>query len=1126
MKETSNFSFLLLEFELLFPTVKRAEEHVFTDPVYCAFLCRKSLEEFVRWLYDNDETLQIPTDTTLNALLHEQSFKELIPQLLWRDINLLRKIGNNAVHTTTPTTEEESLVAIKALHGFALWVVRLYSRSQTPVAYFDESLLQTGTPVERTRKQLEALAKQYQDTQQELQRANDALASNQAALDSLKHRLAQVQAIKAENIQTVKATTSLSESETRKVYIDALLKEAGWNLTLPNVIEFELDYVDDPNSNRFADYVLWGDDGKPLGVVEAKKTTADAYKGKRQAEIYADCLEKMYGQRPVIFYTNGFETNIWDDQFYPPRPVQGFYTKEELQLLINRRSMRQKLSEQPINKQVAGRYYQEEAIRRVAEDLEKRKRGGLLVMATGSGKTRTAAAITDLLTKAAWAKRILFLADRNALVTQAKNAFNTYLPHLTAIDLTKEDADTASRLVFSTYPTIMNRIDAVLTEGERYFGVGHFDVVVIDEAHRSVYQKYRDLFDYFDAIYIGLTATPKSEADKDTYELFGLEQHNPTYAYELDQAVLDGYLVPPKAIKVPLKFPRTGIKYDQLSEEEKAEYEKEFLENYGVVPNEVNSGAINEWLFNEDTVNKVLQLLMEKGVMLEGGDKLGKTIIFARNHEHAKFIESCFDKLYPHYAGKFLQVIDNQVYDPQGLIDKFSNPAQNDFQIAVSVDMLDTGIDIPEVVNLVIFKPVRSKSKFWQMIGRGTRLSKGLFGPDRDKEFFHVFDVCGNLEFFSSGIKEIEPALRGTLSQQVFNAKLTLAFLLEAKAVTEDDKKLKQELLDELHGIVSNFSTDDFRVRMRLRYVEQYKDRQKWNALQKTELLEIEKYLSPLYNDEQSNESARRFDLLMLNYMISALEGLPSQKAYKAQVQTTVKGLSKVMSIPSVKAKEVLISYIQEEEYWGQSNIHRHNQSRIELRNLIQYIPSIERKNLYTDFKDTLGEIEEVEILTQYQELGAYKKRVEKYIRENKNHITISRIVTNKPITQRELEELERLLFSIDTTADKALLEKAISRQPLAKFIRSILGLDVNAAKEAFSTFLIDEKFNADQLRFINTIIDYLAKNGTIDKSKLFEKPFTDINSLGLVGLFKDEEVAKIVSIVDDINGNAQKVVG
>ncbi|WP_217602367.1 DEAD/DEAH box helicase family protein [Chitinophaga sp. GbtcB8] len=1116
----SNFSFLQNEFQLMYATARRAEEQVYTDPMYCAILCRKSLEEFVKWLYDNDSELAIPADTTLNSLMYEQSFMDVVPETLWRNINLVRKIGNNAAHGSAATTVKDSLVALKMIHSFCLWVVRIYSISLTPVVIFDENILPKGDAIVRTRKQAEHLALQYEAVKQQLERANTALLENKELAEKLQQRLDAIQAVKASHKTLPLPPLNVSEAETRRMYIDVMLKEAGWDITQPNFVEFRIAGMQTGDGR--ADYVLWGDDGKPLAVIEAKRTLGDAHEGQRQAELYADALERIYSQRPIIFYTNGFETNLWDDLFYAPRKVQGFYSKDELQLLVNRRITRKLLHTQRINKDIADRYYQEEAIKRVMERLEDKKaRGTLLVMATGSGKTRIAAAITDLLTKANWAKRILFLADRNALVTQAKNAFNTYLPQLTAIDLTREEEDTASRIVFSTYPTMMNKIDNAKAEGKRYYGVGHFDVIIIDEAHRSIYKRYKAIFQYFDAIFIGLTATPKADADKDTYEQFGLEVHQPTYAYELDKAVSDGYLVPPKGIKVPLKFVRKGIRYDELSEAEKEAYEKEFLETYGEVPQEVDSSAVNTWLFNKDTVNKVLQTLMQKGLTIQGGDRLGKTIIFAKNHEHAVFIEKCFNELYPEEKGKMLRLIDNTVYDAQDMIYQFANPENTDFQIAVSVDMLDTGIDIPEILNLVFFKLVQSKAKYWQMIGRGTRLCPGIFGPGQNKECFYVFDICGNIEFFNSGIKESETGVRIPMSELIFKKKLNIAFLLTQHPAAEEEAIFCEQLLDELYAIVCSFNPEDFRVRMELRYVEKYKNRDRWNALDLSDVYEIENHLAHLYTDSTSTESARRFDLLMLSLIAQQIEQSSRIRYYQGKIKDTVKGLLRKLSIPQVKQQEPLIRMLQEEPYWKNSGVTSHNETRLALRNLIQYIDVEGQKLLYTNFTDTLDNIEEVELLTQYQELGDHKRRVEKIIRDNYDHITIHRIRNNQPITKSELQELERLLFSIDKGGNKEMLEKAMDGKPLGKFVRSILGLEINAAKEAFAEFLDKGNFSAQQINFINTIIDYLSVKGTIDKQMLFDQPFTDFSDQGLSGVFDLTQGAKIISIVDGINNNA-----
>ena len=1129
MNAESNFSFLNAEFAYLATTAQKAEEYTYTDPVYAAILSRKSLEDWVKWLYDNDQDLTLPADTTLSSLMYEPSFTATIPPSLGRNLHLLRKTGNSAAHTTAPVSRQESLACIRILFDLSLWVVRLYSTSQTPQVTFDESLLPTGDLVKRSRKELEALKAAFESTRQDLERANQTLKDNEAAIKALKERLETVHATKLHNKNAgVSTTLSLTEAETRRLYIDVLLKEAGWDVTHANVREYAV--VGMPNTKDGkgkADYVLWGDDGLPLAIIEAKKTLVDAQRGQRQAELYANSLEAMFGRRPVILFSNGFETFIWDDAAgYPPRQVLGFYSKEELERSVNRRGLRQSLQVASINKEIAGRYYQEEAMRRVAARLEGFSRGALLVMATGSGKTRTAAALVDMLTKASWAKRILFLADRNALVTQAKKAFNTYLPQLPAIDLTKEEDDGSNRIIFSTYPTMMNRVDSAKENGKRYYGIGHFDVIIIDEAHRSIYQKYRALFDYFDAIFLGLTATPKADGDRDTYELFGLEAHNPTYAYELDQAVFDKYLVPPKALPIPLKFPRQGVKYNELSEEDKAAYEQDFLETFGEVPDEVSSSAVNTWLFNADTINKVLVLLMEKGQKVAGGDRLGKTIVFAKNHDHAMFIEKCFNELYPRFGGKMLQVIDNKTYDSQGAIDSFADETNERFLIAVSVDMLDTGIDIPDVLNLVFFKPVRSKAKFWQMVGRGTRLRPDIFGPGFDKAFFYIFDVCGNVEFFSAQINEQEPPLQISLTQQLFVIRLNIAWLLQQKNDKSwEESELEVSLIEGLQTDLRRLSDADFRVKRVLREVHKFQQRESWQPLTELDIVDLTHKIAPVViSDERSDEAARRFDLISFKLIKEALEGGSGSTGYTDKIILSTRGLLKKRSIPEVSAKQDLLKAIQEEIYWKNANITTHNSTRIDLRNLMQYVDASQKRNLYTNIEDVLeGAIEEEEMLTGYTNLEAYRKRVEKFLRENQHHLTIHRIRTAQPITQSELNELERLLYAIDgEQRDPNALQRITAGQTLGAFVRSLLGMDINAAKDAFSEFLLTDRFNPTQIHFINTVINALTKNGVIDKRMLFDQPFTNFNQDGLSGVFEEKDARKVIGIIDQINQSVQ----
>ena len=432
----------------------------------------------------------------------------------------------------------------------------------------------------------------------------------------------------------------------------------------------------------------------------------------------------------------------------------------------------------PINDEIVSRYYQIRAIRRIAKTFEAdHRRAALLVMATGAGKTRTTIGLVDLLIRANWVKRVLFLADRQALVVQATNAFKQHLPGVPTVNLLTEK-DTEARVYVSTYPTMMGLINEITDDGRRRFGPGYFDLVIIDEAHRSVYQKYRTIFEYFDALLVGLTATPKDEVDRNTYRLFDLPAGEPTDSYSLDEAVEDGWLVPPSAVDVPLKFPRRGIKYDDLSEEDKEAWDAAEWDDEDGIPTEVTPDEINKFLFNADTIDKTLETLMTLRPKVEAGDRLGKTIIFARNNNHAEFIAERFNKIYPEHRGEFAQVITYQKSYAQSLIDAFKMRDKPP-HIAISVDMLDTGIDVPEVVNLVFAKPVHSKTKFWQMIGRGTRLCPDLFGPNQDKEGFLVFDLCQNVEFFNQNLPTVEGHLQPSLSEQIFRRRADLLLGLD-----------------------------------------------------------------------------------------------------------------------------------------------------------------------------------------------------------------------------------------------------------------------------------------------------------------------------------------------------------
>nr|WP_242050535.1 DEAD/DEAH box helicase family protein [Oculatella sp. FACHB-28] len=905
----------------------------------------------------------------------------------------------------------------------------------------------------------------------------------------------------------------------------------------------------------YVDYVLWGDDGKPLALVEAKRTTTDSKDGKRQAELYANCLEAQFGQRPIIFYSNGYEHWIWDDQSYPPRNIQGFLKKDELERLIFRRTSRKRLHLVQIDPKIVERSYQTEAIRRITENFDQQKsRKALLVMATGTGKTRTAIALVDLLIRANWVKRVLFLADRTALLTQAFRAFKTHLPTVTPIDLTKTKEIEGGNVILSTYPTMLNYINRVDGNG-RILGSGYFDLVIVDEAHRSIYKKYSALFEYFDALLIGLTATPRDEVHRDTYRIFELEKGNPTFAYELEDGVNDGYLVPARGVDAPFKFLRTGVKYADLSPEEQEEYEEKFRdEETGAIPDQVNAAALNQWLFNISTVDQALELLMQRGLKVEGGDRLGKTIIFARTKKHAEFIVERFDANYPHYKGKFAQVIHSDISYAESILDDFS-VASKQPTIAVSVDMLDTGVDVPEVVNLVFFKPVYSRVKFNQMIGRGTRLCPNLFGIDDHKTEFLVFDLCGNFDFFRQAILEANQKLPETLTSRLVKARLELTQLLQqslAPQATDSHpsiaaepsgtygtdtiraetplSKLRNTLLNDLHQHVATMEQENFLVRRRLQQVEEFSKRDRWNQLSEEDVEIITESLASLPNSLPAGDRlAKEFDLLCFKLQLSVLKRTNDFMRMRDQVRDLLSQLEAKREIPMVKDKLPLIEEVQTEDWWMDVTPWMIDAARLDLRDLIKFVDRQEQRIVYTDFADQMGAIQDVDVPNQQTGFSPYqyRKKVEAYIRANENHVAIAKLKRNAPLTESDLGSLETMLFGSTEIESREQFEKVFGKNlSLKLFVRKLVGLDRNAAKQAFIRYLEGSTLTANQIRFIEIIIDYLTQNGVMDPGQLYESPFTEAHPDGLDGLFKDNDADQIVAIVQSFNDTVEAQFG
>jgi type I restriction enzyme R subunit len=1131
----SNFAFLAAEFPAVHEAAVEAERQAGVSPTAAAFFAGKAVEIAVKWAFRADPNLKLPYQDNIAALLHEPSFRRAAGEAVFAKAKYINSLRNRAVHEEKKTSAGDAAGAVKELFHVCFWFARTYARKGKPadgLAFEPSALSRRDDVLKRTFDYVKAQQAELEAKNGELARL---LADRQNLDDELKTLRAEVAAAR----KAADATPDLhnyNEAETRDRYIDLLLREAGWTLDKPDDIEFRVEGMPNNEGIGFVDYVLWGADGKPLGIVEAKRTRKDARQGQQQAKLYADCLEARYSQRPVIFYSNGYEHWIWDDTRYPPRQIGGFYKRDELELLIQRRAGRKTLAETKINTAIAGhkRPYQQRAIRSIAKHFEQDgERKALLVMATGSGKTRTVIALVDLLMRAGWVKRVLFLADRVALVNQAAGAFKAHLPDSAPVNLVTERTS-EGRVFLSTYPTMMNLIDGK-QEGQVKFGPGHFDLIVIDEAHRSVYQRFRAIFEYFDSFLVGLTATPKDEVDKNTYSLFDLEDGVPTDAYSLDEAIADGVLVPPKATSVPLKIVRSGLRYDDLTADEKDQWDMlEWGEEE--IPDSVDAAEVNQRLFNQDTVDLVIAHLMTNGVKVEGGDRLGKTIIFAKNQAHAQFIEQRFNAAYPNLAGHFARVITHQTGAyAQTLIDDFSKKTKAP-HIAVSVDMLDTGIDVPEIVNLVFFKQVRSKTKFWQMMGRGTRLCADLFGPGQDKEFFRVFDYCQNLEFFGANPEMKEASAAKSLSTRLFAARLDLVRALDEKHAkpggfaageqaaygdappSEDD--IRADALKTLQEVVAGLNRNNFIVRQHRRAVEKYEKPEAWKTLDNETRDELLDEIAPLPSARGfGTEEAKRFDLLMFSLQLALLKGSKRFGALKKQLMEIAAALESQTGIPSIAHQAELLEEIQTDQWWEGVTVPILELVRLRLRDLVQHIEKSKKAVVFSNFADEIGEGVDHD-LPQVGEadFARFKAKARHFLKAQEAHIVLHKLRQGKPLTATDLGELEKMLLEAGIGEAGDIARARDSSQGFGRFVRSLVGLDRAAVQAAFGDFLSAGTATASQIEFINMIVEHLTDQGVMDPALLYEPPFTDLAPTGPETVFGVERANTLFARIEAIN--------
>lgn len=1103
-----NFDYLkaIPELAQLHQFCDMCEQRQYVEPDSAAINARKALEWLVKAIYKM-KGVEPGERTSLLELTTSDVFTDFIadPELM-RAVHWIRKVGNLAAHDGKVSRRDAffSTLNLYNLVGGVLLKLRVLDI----LAPFDEKLLPTRQPRPRI---LIVRAEQ----------------TPEAFAATVGTRLI----ASAPSVPVKLDWCDISEAETRRRFIDLMLREAEWDVLETEgdiapakaCIEVEVEGMPNNASKGYADYVLFGKDGKPLAVIEAKRTSKDANVGKHQAELYADCLEKRYGVRPVIYYTNGYEIYCIDGLGYPPRRLFAFHTLKDLEKIMSRRQSRHDITDFSVKDAITDRYYQKRAIKAMCEWLNVRHRRGLLVMATGTGKTRTAISLVDVLQRNNWVKTTLFLADRTSLVNQAAKNFGKLLPNtsITILSDKNTEIDYDARITFSTYQTMINYVN---TDNKKPFSIGRFDMIIIDEAHRSVFGKFGDIFRYFDSFLVGLTATPREQVDKSTYELLHLEGGEPTDYYEYSEAVKDGYLVDYKGFIRGSKVVNEGIKYDDLSDEEKQQLEQVW--EYEQVnkdpddewePRDIREQEIYKYIYNTDTIDKMLQDLMENGLKIQSGEMIGKTIIFAMNSKTAKLIVERFNFLYPEYGNGFCEQIDYSIKYSQDLIDRFSLRDKLP-QIAVSVDMLDTGIDVPDALNLVFFKRVRSRIKFMQMIGRGTRLSPDIFGAEQDKELFYIFDWGGNFKYFGENPKEGKAVKSLSLTERLFGVRADVACALQAPQYQADDfaKGLHDELKAILQAATSKLSDAHIAVRNHWPAVDKFRKPESWQYISEVDVLDLKNEIAPLLPKSMENELAKKFDLLALYVQLGLVDENFDSGRHEAQITQIADALRKRASIPDIKAKMPLLNEIMTSAFWDNKTLASIENMRREIRDLLKYLIGDGGKTFTVSIEDDVTDGGEA---GKFNTTMTYREKLLDFLTQQRDHPVLQKIHNLEHLSGADINELERILWQeLGTKED---YERYLKREqmtadiPVAAFIRKVVGLDRQKAIRLFSDFISANTLTAEQEEFINNILNYVCQNGDMEKTVFRENR---IFRESLLKYFpnKAAQVAQFVAMLHD----------
>ena len=1116
--QSQNFEHLRPHWPELANLASHAEKYTFDDPQSALVKLRCFAELLVGIVYREFRLPSLATDKFVDRL-QASVFVSAVESGILDKLHAIRKVGNSAVHDGT-FAKGDSLWLLKEAHILSCWLL-LTTHKGTKADIKDFIAPNKNEEKPNPKKAVEHQAR----LDQALAELDAAKAAEQEAIREnarLKHKLSQAEQDQFKQASlTAKNSLELNEDETRRHLIDTELHSRGWHIDLIHgknteqvSREVEVDGQPTVTGIGYCDYVLWDDNGKPLAVIEAKRTRENAEKGRQQAILYADSLAKKYGQRPVVFYTNGHDIFICDDvQKYSPRKLYSYYSKESLQYLIRQRTERKDLNTTPINTEIAGRDYQIETITRICERFSKNHRKALVVQATGTGKTRVAIALTKRMIDAGWAKRVLFLCDRKELRKQAGKAYNEYLSEPVYIVGKSKKSDRANaRIYIATYPGMMTIMEE--------FDSGFFDLIIADESHRSIYNVYGDVFKYFDALQLGLTATPVEMISRSTSQLFGCEYKLPTANYPLEQAVADKNLVPFKVVSHTTQFLRDGIQAKALTDEQIAT-----LEDQGLDPNELDFEAkeIDKAVYNLDTNRAILRNLMECGLRLGDGQTLGKSMIFARNIQHAELLAQLFSEMYPEFGGNFCRVIHSKFERAEELIDDFklNDGSNKQVTIAVSVDMLDTGIDVPEVLNLVFAKPVKSKVKFWQMVGRGTRLCKNLLGHGKDKSKFLIFDHWANFEYFELEHDEEEQHQSKSLSQKLFEARVQFASAALARA--------EMTLFDRMITLIKEDidALDDHCIAVK----DNWKIKHEFGALKMlqqfaptTKAMLLEK-IAPLmqWRNIQGQGEALKWDLDIVTAQQAALNQPEQRDATKTTIMLKVQKLS--MHLNQVRQKAATISVLHKDEFWQDPRFEALEKARTDLRSIIhlrekEVNPPPEPVLIYDIAENTgLYEINERKTNIRTVDYEIYRQEVEKTLQPLFNSDPVlQKIRAGVAVTEAELEQLNALVHTQNSRVDLKLLKEFYPDSAIGidQLLRTIIGLDAHAVDLKFQFFVQTHhiNLNALQQRFLALLKSEICRTGQMRISSLYEQPFIALHQDGIDGLFKDEQAQLIANFV------------